>query len=257
MQNIPIRTEMGREIRKAFCASDNDHMILAADYSQIELRILAVLSDDEKMIAAFNNKQDIHRETACIVFNVPKEEVTPDQRRFAKIINFGLMYGMGSFRISQELEISRTEAKEFIENYFNKFPTIKEYLHSGIQQAIIDGFVSTIYGRKLFLPNLYSSNKMLAEGAKRVATNMPIQGSAADIIKVAMISLHEKIKNDEDIKMIIQVHDELVFEIKREKLEEAKKLIIEEMEKAIPEKYRNIVPLIVDVGIGQNWYEAH
>ncbi len=257
MQNIPIRTEMGREIRKAFCASDDDHVILSADYSQIELRILAVLSGDDKMIDAFNNKQDIHRETACIVFDVPKDEVTPDQRRYAKIINFGLMYGMGSFRISQELEISRTEAKEFIENYFNKFPTIKEYLHSGIQQAIIDGFVSTIYGRKLYLPDLYSNNKMLVEGAKRVATNMPIQGSAADIIKVAMISLHERIKNNPDIKMIIQVHDELVFEIRKDKLEEAKKLIIEEMEKAIPEKYSYIVPLIVDVGIGQNWYEAH
>ncbi|MEA2097446.1 MAG: DNA polymerase I [Candidatus Cloacimonadota bacterium] len=257
MQNIPIRTEMGREIRKAFCASDNNHVILSADYSQIELRILAVLSGDDKMIDAFNNKQDIHRETACIVFDVLKEEVTPDQRRYAKIINFGLMYGMGSFRISQELEISRTEAKEFIENYFNKFPTIKKYLHSGIQQAIIDGFVSTIYGRKLYLPDLYSNNKMLVEGAKRVATNMPIQGSAADIIKVAMISLHERIKNDPDIKMIIQVHDELVFEIQKDKLEEAKKLIIEEMEKAIPQKYSYIVPLIVDVGIGQNWYEAH
>jgi DNA polymerase-1 len=257
LQNIPIRTEMGREIRKAFCASDDEHVILAADYSQIELRILAILSGDDKMIDAFNNKQDIHRETACIIFDVPKEEVTSDQRRYAKIINFGLMYGMGSFRISQELEISRTEAKEFVENYFNKFPTIKEYLHSGIQQATIDGFVSTIYGRKLFLPNLYSSNKMLAEGAKRVATNMPIQGSAADIIKVAMISLHKRISNDPDIKMIIQVHDELVFEIRKDKLEESKRIIIEEMEKAIPEKYRGIVPLIVDVGIGQNWYEAH
>ncbi|MDA3813694.1 MAG: DNA polymerase I [Candidatus Cloacimonetes bacterium] len=257
MQNIPIRTEMGREIRKAFCASDNDHVILAADYSQIELRILAVLSGDDKMIDAFNNKQDIHRETACIIFDVSKDEVTHDQRRYAKIINFGLMYGMGSFRISQELDISRQEAKEFIENYFNKFPTIKEYLHSGIQQATIDGYVSTIYGRKLYLPDLYSSNKMLSEGAKRVATNMPIQGSAADIIKVAMISLHKKIKNNSDIKMIIQVHDELVFEVRKNKLEEAKKLIIEEMEKAVPEKYRNIVPLIVDVGIGDNWFEAH
>ena len=257
MQNIPIRTEMGREIRKAFCVSDAEHVILAADYSQIELRILAILSGDDMMIDAFNNKQDIHRETACIIFDVPKDEVTPDQRRFAKIINFGLMYGMGSFRISQELDISRQEAKEFIENYFNKFPTIKEYLHSGIQQATIDGYVSTIYGRKLYLPDLYSSNKMLAEGAKRVATNMPIQGSAADIIKVAMIALHERIKNNLDIKMIIQVHDELVFEIRKDKLEEAKKLIIKEMEKAVPEKYRNIVSLIVDVGVGDNWFEAH
>ncbi len=191
------------------------------------------------------------------MFDIPKEEVTPDQRRYAKIINFGLMYGMGSFRISQELNISRQEAKEFIENYFNKFPTIKEYLHSGIQKATIDGFVTTIYGRKLFLPNLYSSNKMLVEGAKRVATNMPIQGSAADIIKIAMITLHKRIYNNPEIKMIIQVHDELVFEIEKDKLEVAKKIIIEEMEKAIPEKYRNIVPLIVDVGVGQNWYEAH
>jgi len=257
MQNIPIRTEMGREIRKAFCVSDDEHVMLAADYSQIELRILAILSKDEKMITAFNNKQDIHRETACIIFDVSKDDVTPDQRRYAKIINFGLMYGMGSFRISQELDISRQEAKEFVENYFNKFPTIKEYLHAGIQQAIIDGFVSTIYGRKLYLPDLYSNNKMLVEGAKRVATNMPIQGSAADIIKVAMISLHEKIKHNPDIKMIIQVHDELVFEIKKDKLEKAKKLIIEEMEKAVPEKYRNVVPLIVDVGVGKNWFEAH
>jgi len=257
MQNIPIRSESGREIRKAFCVRDDDHMMLAADYSQIELRILAILSRDEKMITAFNNKQDIHRETACIIFDIAKDEVTPDQRRYAKIINFGLMYGMGSFRISQELDISRQEAKEFVENYFNKFPTIKEYLHAGIQQATIDGFVSTIYGRKLYLPDLYSNNKMLVEGAKRVATNMPIQGSAADIIKVAMISLHEKIKHDPDIKMIIQVHDELVFEIKKDKLEKAKKMIIEEMEKAVPEKYRNVVPLIVDVGIGQNWFEAH
>jgi len=257
MQNIPIRSESGREIRKAFCVSDDEHVILAADYSQIELRILAILSGDEKMITAFNNKQDIHRETACIIFDVSKDKVTPDQRRYAKIINFGLMYGMGSFRISQELDISRKEAKEFVENYFNKFPTIKEYLHASIQQATIDGYVSTIYGRKLFLPDLYSNNKMLVEGAKRVATNMPIQGSAADIIKVAMISLHEKIENDPDIKMIIQVHDELVFEINKDKLDEAKKLIIEEMENAIPKKYKGIVPLIVDVGVGRDWYEAH
>lgn len=257
LQNIPIRTENGREIRKAFCVKDDDHVILAADYSQIELRILAILSGDEKMIDAFNNKQDIHRETACIIFDTPKEEITADQRRYAKIINFGLMYGMGSFRISQELEISRAEAKQFIENYFDKFPTIKEYIHSGIQQASIDGFVSTIFGRKLYLPDLYSSNRMKAEGAKRVAINMPIQGSAADIIKVAMISLFNRIKNDPGIKMIIQVHDELVFEIRKSKLADAQKIIVEEMEKALPENYKNIVPLLVDVGIGKNWYEAH
>lgn len=257
LQNIPIRTEMGREVRKAFCASDDEHVILAADYSQIELRILAILSGDEKMRAAFNNKQDIHSETASIIFDIPKNEVTSNQRRYAKIINFGLMYGMGSFRISQELDISRNEAKEFIENYFNKFPTIKKFIQAGIQQATIDGFVSTIFGRRLYLPDLYSSNKMRVEGAKRVATNMPIQGSAADIIKVAMISLFKKINNDPDIKMIIQVHDELVFEINKNKVEEAKKMIVAEMEKALPEKYNNIVPLIVDVGVGHSWFEAH
>jgi len=257
LQNIPIRTENGKEIRKAFCAQDEEHVILSADYSQIELRILAILSGDEKMKNAFLQKKDIHSETASIIFDVAQDKVTSDQRRYAKIINFGLMYGMGSFRISQELEISRNEAKQFIENYFNKFPTIKEYIHSVIQQAIIDGFVSTIFGRRLYLPDLYSSNRMKVEGAKRVATNMPIQGSAADIIKVAMISLYERIKNDPDIKMIIQVHDELVFEIKKDRLDEAKKIIIEEMEKAIPEKFKNVVPLLVDVGIGKNWYQAH
>ncbi|MCF7857975.1 MAG: DNA polymerase I [Candidatus Cloacimonetes bacterium] len=257
MQNIPIRTEMGREIRKAFCPGEDDFVMLSADYSQIELRILAILSKDEKMIKAFNNDQDIHTETACIIFDVPKSEISSDQRRYAKIINFGLMYGMGSYRISQELEISRDEAKKFVDNYFNKFPTIKEYLNSSVKQATIDGFVSTIFGRKLYLPDLYSSNKMRVEGAKRLATNMPIQGSAADIIKTAMINIHAKIKDDPDIKMLIQVHDELVFEIRKEKLDEAKNLIIKELEAAIPLKYSKLVPLTVDVGIGKNWYEAH
>jgi DNA polymerase-1 len=257
MQNIPVRTEMGKEIRYAFVTEGNDKIILAADYSQIELRILAMLSKDEKMLSAFQNKEDIHRETASIIYDIPKEEITPDQRRYAKIINFGLMYGMGAFRVSNELGIPRKKASEFIDNYFSKFPTIKNYIDSGIEQAKKDGFVSTIFGRKLYLPELNSSNKMRMREAERVATNMPIQGSAADIIKIAMINLNEKIKDDPDIKMIIQVHDELVFEVKKEKLDFAKKLIVTEMENALPKEYCDIVPLVVDIGIGNNWFEAH
>jgi len=257
LQNIPIRTELGREIRKAFVTENDDFVILSADYSQIELRILAMLSQDEKMINAFRNKEDIHRETAGIIYDLPKEEVSSEQRRYAKIINFGLMYGMGAFRVSNELGISRKEAAEFIENYFSKFPTIKEYINSSLEKAKEKGYVSTIFDRKLYLPELNSSNKMRIREAERVATNMPIQGSAADIIKIAMININEKIKNDLDIKMIIQVHDELVFEVKKERLDYAKELIITEMENALPEEYSSIVPLVVDVGIGKNWYEAH
>ena len=257
LQNIPIRTELGREIRKAFVTKNDDFVILSADYSQIELRILAMLSQDEKMINAFRNKEDIHRETASIIYDIPKGEVSSEQRRYAKIINFGLMYGMGAFRVSNELGISRKEAIEFIENYFSKFPTIKEYINYSLEKAKEKGYVSTIFGRKLYLPELNSSNKMQVKEAERVATNMPIQGSAADIIKIAMININEKINNDSDIKMIIQVHDELVFEVKKEKLDYAKDLIITEMENALPKKYSDIVPLVVDVGIGKNWYEAH
>ena len=257
MQNIPVRTEMGKEIRFAFVAEGEDKIILAADYSQIELRILAMLSKDEKMIKAFRDKQDIHSETASIIYEIPKEEITADQRRYAKIINFGLMYGMGAFRVSNELNIPRKEAQQFIDNYFSKFPTIKNYIQKSIESATRKGYAETIFGRKLYLPELNSSNKMRVGEAARVATNMPIQGSAADIIKIAMINLHEKIKDDPDIKMIMQVHDELVFEVKKDKLEEAKKLIISEMMNALPKEYADIVPLEVDLGIGENWFEAH
>jgi DNA polymerase-1 len=257
MQNIPIRTEQGKEIRKAFTVDDDNNVILAADYSQIELRILAMLSKDEKMINAFKNREDIHRETASIIYDVPSEQVTPSQRRYAKIINFGLMYGMGAFRVSNELGISRKEAQEFIYNYFNKFPTIKDYIDFGIGQARKNIYVSTILGRKLHLPDLQSTNKVLVREAERVAVNMPIQGSAADIIKIAMNNIHNKIKDDPDIKMIIQVHDELVFEVKKSKLDLAKELIVKEMENALPEEYSSIVPLVVDIGIGKDWFEAH
>ena len=257
LQNIPVRREMGKEIRKAFVPENENGVLLSADYSQIELRLLAILSKDEKMITAFRNREDIHAQTASLVFGKPISEVTSDDRRFAKVINFGLIYGMGSYRISQELGISRKEAKQFIENYFAQFPTVRNYLDSCIANAKKYGFVSTIFGRKLYLPELKSSNKMRVKEAERVAVNMPIQGSAADIIKIAMINIHRKIKDSHKIKMIIQVHDELVFEVENDALEFAKKLIISEMENALPEKYSEIVPLVVDVGIGKNWLEAH
>lgn len=256
MQNIPVRSEMGKEIRYAFVA-EGDKILIAADYSQIELRILAILSQDEKMINAFREKKDIHSETASIIYEIPQEEINSDQRRYAKIINFGLMYGMGAFRVSNELDISRKEAQEFIDYYFSKFPTIQTYIQKSIENATRKGYAETIFGRKLFLPGLNSSNRRFVSEAARVATNMPIQGSAADIIKIAMINLHEKIKDNNDIKMIMQVHDELVFEVKKSKLEEAKKLIKTEMENALPNEFSNIVPLVVDIGIGENWFEAH
>ncbi|HHE38527.1 MAG TPA: DNA polymerase I, partial [Candidatus Cloacimonetes bacterium] len=257
LQNIPIRSEMGKEIRKAFVPENDDWIILSADYSQIELRLLAILSKDEKMIEAFRNNEDIHSQTASIIFGKPKEEISADDRRYAKIINFGLMYGMGAFRISKELDISRKEANEFVENYFSKFPTIRNYISKSLEKAKENGFVSTIFGRKLYLPGLNSKNKRDVQEAQRVATNMPIQGSAADIIKIAMINLHEKLKNIPEIKMIIQVHDELVFEVRKSKLDFAKELIITEMENALPKKYSAIVPLVVDVGAGKDWFDAH
>ena len=257
LQNIPVRTEMGKEIRYAFVAEGDDRILIAADYSQIELRILAMLSQDEKMINAFRQKKDIHRETAGIIYEIPQEEISSDQRRYAKIINFGLMYGMGAFRVSNELNIPQKEAKEFIDNYFSKFPTIQNYILKSIETATRKGYAETIFGRKLYLPELSSSNRQRVSEAARVATNMPIQGSAADIIKIAMINLHEKIKENDGIKMIMQVHDELVFEVRKDKLEEAKKLIKIEMENALPREYADIVPLVVDIGIGDNWFEAH
>lgn len=257
LQNIPIRTELGREIRKAFCARDDAHVIVAADYSQIELRLLAIMSQDAQMVEAFRSGTDIHRQTASLVFDVMPELVTADQRRYAKIINFGLMYGMGAHRVSQELGISRKEAAQFIDNYFAKFPTIRTWLDAGIEQARKDGFVQTLFGRRLPLPGINSSNGMVRSEAERVATNMPIQGSAADIIKLAMIHLHRVLAHRSDILMLIQVHDELVFEVKRDVLQEARELIRSQMEHALPEEYRAIVPLVADVGVGENWFEAH
>ncbi len=256
LQNIPVRSEMGREIRKAFIPAKG-YKIVSADYSQIELRILAILSKDEKMIEAFKNNIDIHANTAALVFGKDLKDITKDERRFAKVINFGLIYGMGAYRISKELDISRKEASEFIENYFQQFPTIKNFINLTIKKAKETGFVSTMLGRKLYLPELKSSNKRQVAEAERVAINMPIQGSAADLIKIAMINIHNKIKDSDDVKMIIQVHDELVFEVKETILEKTIAMIRDEMQSVLPDEYKGIIPLSVDVGVGDNWLEAH
>ncbi len=255
LQNIPIRSEFGRRIRNAFTVSDSDYVILAADYSQVELRVMALLSGDENLISAFRNNEDIHTQTASLVFNVTKEEVTSGQRAQAKAVNFGIIYGMGYVRLSQELGISRNDAKAFIENYFAKFSAIKEYMDRQTEFVKSNGYTSTLFGRKLYLPGINSTDNRTAGDAARVAINMPIQGTAADIIKLAMINIHDQIIDNPCIKMILQVHDELVFEVHKDKLEEAKSLIKTAMENVeIP---NSSVPFKVDIGTGVNWFDAH
>ncbi len=257
LQNIPIRTDLGSKIREAFVPQDKDSLILAADYSQIELRLLAIFSGDSVLINTFNEGGDIHRSTAGLIYNKPSEEITSEERRSAKTINFGIIYGMGAQKLSKELNITQKEAKEFIEHYFETFPTIKKFMNDMVLKAKSLGYCETISGRRLFLPAINSNNKRAISEAERVAVNMPIQGSAADIIKIAMNNLHAKIKDNPDIKMIIQVHDELVFEVKKTALEEMKALIKTEMEGALSQEYSNIVKLLVDIGLGENWLQAH
>jgi len=257
LQNIPIRTEIGSKIREAFVPQDEDSVILAADYSQIELRLLAIFSGDSALINTFRENGDIHRSTAALIFKKTANEITGEERRSAKTINFGIIYGMGAQKLSKELNITQKEAKEFITHYFETFPTIKNFMNTMVKKAKSLGYCETISGRKLFLPGIRSSNQRLISEAERVAVNMPIQGSAADVIKIAMNNLHAKIKDNPDIKMIIQVHDELVFEVKKSSLDEMKKLIKNEMENALPHDYSKVVKLLVDIGIGNNWLEAH
>lgn len=257
LQNIPIRTELGREIRKAFCAKDSGHLILAADYSQIELRLLALMSKDDVLVEAFRQNQDIHKGMAARIYNVPVEEVSSDQRRAAKTINFGILYGMGQRKLSRELGISLSEAKAIIESYFAQFPSIRNFINQCVLKAHQEHYCETLFGRRLYLPNITSKNQGLKSEAERVAVNMPIQGSAADLIKIAMLKVHEQIKNRSDIQMILQVHDELVFEVHSSALSEAKNIVRSCMESALPEEWRSIVELKTDIGIGRNWFEAH
>ena len=252
LQNIPIRNEEGRRIRQAFVAREG-FKILAADYSQIELRIMAHLSGDKGLTTAFSEGKDIHRATAAEIFGLPLEQVSSEQRRSAKAINFGLIYGMSAFGLSRQLGIARGEAQQYMDLYFNRYPAVQTFMHDIQQKAKAQGYVETLFGRRLYLPDIHSANAMRRKGAERVAINAPMQGTAADIIKRAMIAIERKIAGDPDILMIMQVHDELVFEVRAEKSEEYARLIKSLMENAA----ELTVPLIVDVGIGDNWDEAH
>ena len=253
LQNIPIRSAEGRKIRQAFIAP-NGYKIVAADYSQIELRIMAHLAQDNGLITAFQNGEDIHRATASEVFNVPLDEVTNELRRNAKAINFGLIYGMSAFGLAKQLDISRTDAQTYINLYFERYPNVKKYMNETKILAKEQGFVETLFGRRLYLPEIDSRNPMLRQYAERTAINAPMQGTAADIIKRAMIAVDNWLETENiDAKMIMQVHDELVFEVKTEQLENAIEMIKNLMSGAAD----LTVPLIVDVGVGENWDEAH
>ena len=255
LQNIPIREERGRKIRKAFVPSDKDHILLAADYSQIELRIMAHMSGDKKLIEAFRNNEDIHSSTAARIFHLDKPgDVTQEQRRKAKTANFGIIYGISAFGLSQRLNIPRKEAKEIIDSYFNNFSRVKEYMDQRIEAAREKGYVETIWGRKRFLENINSRNATLRGMAERNAINAPIQGSAADIIKVAMLQIdRELIKKKYQSKLILQVHDELIFDVYRPELKKLTQLVTDKMENA----HKLDVPLTVETGTGENWLEAH
>lgn len=254
LQNIPIRSEKGKEIRKAFIAKNDDYTLLAADYSQIELRIIAALSGDEHMIEAFKNGDDIHRATAAKVFHVTQEEVTPDMRSKAKMVNFGIIYGISAFGLSQRLNIARKEAKEIIDSYFEQYPKIKEFMDNSIAFARDHGYVETIKQRRRYLKDINSSNGVMRGFAERNAINAPIQGSAADIIKLAMIKVDEEFsKQNLQSRMLLQVHDELIFDLYKPEEELVMKLVKECMENAL--KFE--VPLTVEMGIADNWLEAH
>ncbi|WP_027125655.1 DNA polymerase I [Gelidibacter mesophilus] len=254
LQNIPIRTERGRQVRKAFVPRDADYTLLAADYSQIELRIIAALSEEENMIHAFKNGEDIHASTASKVFSVPLEEVTREQRSNAKTVNFGIIYGVSAFGLSNQTDLSRSEAKDLIDTYYATYPKLRRYISEQIDFARDNGYVQTVLGRRRYLKDINSRNAVVRGAAERNAVNAPIQGSAADIIKLAMINIHKKLEEGKfKTKMLLQVHDELVFDVYNPELEAIKKMVKTEMESA----YTLTVPLDVDLGVGKDWLEAH
>ena len=254
LQNIPIRTERGRLIRKAFIARDENYTLLSADYSQIELRIIAALSGEENMILAFKNNEDIHKSTAAKVFNVPLEEVTKEQRSNAKTVNFGIIYGVSAFGLSNQTSLSRKESADLIDAYYATYPKLKSYMSSQVDFARENGYVQTVLGRRRYLKDINSANMMVKSGAERNAVNAPIQGSAADVIKIAMINIHKKLTSENwKSKMLLQVHDELVFDVHNSELEKIQPMIKFEMENA----FKMEVPLEVELGYGKNWLEAH
>ena len=254
LQNIPIRTERGKQVRKAFIPRDQNHVLLAADYSQIELRIIAALSEEETMIEAFKNGEDIHASTAAKVFNVPLSEVTREQRSNAKTVNFGIIYGVSAFGLSNQTDLTRKESKELIDLYYETYPKLKNYMSSQVDFARDNGYVETVLQRRRYLKDINSRNAIVRGAAERNAVNAPIQGSAADIIKIAMINIFKRFdKEGFKSKMLLQVHDELVFDAHKDELEIIKPIIKYEMEHA----FEMIVPLDVEMGIGENWLEAH
>jgi DNA polymerase-1 len=253
LQNIPIRSEEGRKIRQAFVAPEG-YKLIAADYSQIELRIMAHLSQDKGLLNAFAHGEDVHRATAAEVFDVSVEEVSADQRRKAKAINFGLIYGMSAFGLAKQINVARKEAQQYIDRYFERYPGVLEYMDRVRAQAHEDGYVETVFGRRLYLPDINARNKMLQQAAERTAINAPMQGTAADIIKKAMLSVDEALEAaDLDAKMIMQVHDELVIEVAENQVEEVRALLVDKMMSAASLD----VPLIVEAEVGDNWDQAH
>lgn len=255
LQNIPIKNEAGREIRKAFVPRNEDHIIVSADYSQIELRLIAEISNEEAMLDAFIKNQDIHRATAAKVYGVPYDDVNSDQRRNAKTVNFSILYGAGATNISRQLGIKQSEAKELIENYFNQYKGLRKYMNETVESARSKGYVMTYMGRKRVLRDIDSKNSLIRSNAERIAINTPIQGTAADLIKMAMIKIHSRLFNEGlQSKMILQVHDELVFDVLKSEKAKVEELVLYEMKHAIPNLK---VPIDVGIGHGENWLEAH
>ena len=254
LQNIPIRSKRGRLIRKAFVCEDSNYVMLSADYSQIELRVIASLSEDPNMISAFKNNEDIHSSTASKVFNIDISDVTSEQRSNAKTVNFGIIYGVSAFGLSNQTSLNRSESKDLIESYFNAYPMLKTYISNQINFARENGYVETVLSRRRYLRDINSRNPILRGAAERNAVNAPVQGSAADIIKIAMINIQKIITSSKlKSRMLVQVHDELIFEIHKSELEKMKNIVKDEMENA----FSLNVPLAVDVGVGENWFEAH
>jgi DNA polymerase-1 len=253
LQNIPVRGEWGRRIRETFIA-EKDNLLISADYSQVELRLLAHLSNDQGLIDAFRNDLDIHSRTAAEIFGIPEEKVTTDLRRIAKTVNFGVIYGISPFGLSETLSISRDEAKKYIEQYFRRHPGVKNYIENSIHEARNNGYVTTLFGRRRAIPEIRSKNASVRQQGERLAMNSPIQGTAADIIKIAMIRILEKFTERRlKAKMILQVHDELLFELPESELETVTGIVRKEMEEVIT----LAVPLRVDMNYGKNWAEAH
>ncbi len=252
LQNIPVRSKLGAEFRKMFVA-ERGKVLIDADYSQIELRLLAHISSDETMKNAFINGEDIHAVTASQVFGIPLSEVTKLQRSHAKAVNFGIVYGISAFSLSQDIGVSQPEAKAYIDAYLEKYHGVRDYMTSVVEQAKRDGYVATLFGRRRPLPELQAGNFNMRAFGERVALNMPVQGTAADIIKLAMVNVYDRLKAEKlNAKLILQVHDELIVECPEAEAEKVKALLIEEMENAVSYS----VPLTADAGIGKSWYEA-